>query len=333
MHRVLAPSRPRALLLSSLLLGACSAGAPGRPSAEAGPDSLGHVPAARRIAVRLRADLTESSAAVASVAQPGVLFTINDSGHEPVLYALDTAGADRGAWRVQGASNRDWEAAALGPCGARDDAGAPAPGTPRCVYVGDVGDNGADRPSLSLYRVAEPTTIEPRRTGEVAAERLRFRYAEGRHDVEAMLVGADGTTYLVTKRPLRDAAGRRRPALVFALPASAWRARDSLHVAALVDSLPIVPGSGIGRLITDAALAPDGRWAAVRSYAQVWIFAADPATGRIRTAVPPSTCNVVDLDERQGEGIAWLGSSGRLLLTSEGRREPLRVIECPMPGD
>src|SRR5687767_13266067 len=36
-----------------------------------------------------RGDLRESSGAAASTIQPGVVFTINDSGHEPLLYATD----------------------------------------------------------------------------------------------------------------------------------------------------------------------------------------------------------------------------------------------------
>lgn len=326
---------PRAAaLLAGALLAACDGGG-GRAMSAAGDgaDSMGVVPAARRIATRNRAELVESSAAVMSVTQPGVLFTINDSGHEPLLFAVDTTGADRGAWRVSGARNRDWEAAALGPCGSGGDAGAAAAGPASCVYIGDVGDNGAEHAAVMVYRVREPRAARGGRTGAVPAERIRFRYADGPHDVEAMLVGGDGTMHFITKRPLTDASGRKRPALVFTLPAAAWREPRALHVAALADSLPIVPGTAVGRQITDAALAPDGRWAAVRTYVQVYVFAAEPATGRIRTDVAPSVCNVVDLDERQGEGITWLGASGPLLLTSEGRREPLRVIDCPRPRE
>src|SRR5262245_12947688 len=64
----------------------------------------------------VRGDLLESSGVVASSTQPGVLFTINDSGNEPLLFATDSTGADRGVWRVTGATNDDWEAIADGPC-------------------------------------------------------------------------------------------------------------------------------------------------------------------------------------------------------------------------
>src|SRR5262245_26085772 len=47
-----------------------------------------------------RNDLLESSGVAVSATQPGVLFTINDSGNEPLLFATDSTGADRGVWRV-----------------------------------------------------------------------------------------------------------------------------------------------------------------------------------------------------------------------------------------
>lgn len=333
------------LLHAALLLAACN-GAPGAEGAQRAPgapeapgarpaaaaaDTLGIVPAARQIPTRHREELVEASTAVMSIAQPGIVFTVNDSRHEPLLFAVDTTGADRGAWRVTGARNRDWETAVLGPCGAEGDAGAPAAGPPGCLYIGDVGDNLRGYASVTLYRVREPAAATAGHTGAVPAERLDFRYATGAHDVEAMTVGADGTMHFITKRPLTDARGARRPALVFALPAAAWREPAGLQVAALVDSLPIVPGTAIGRQVTDAALSPDGRWVAVRTYSQVYVFAAEPRTGRIRTAVAPTVCDVLPLGERQGEGITWLGDTGHLLLTSEGRREPLRVIDCPRP--
>jgi hypothetical protein len=95
--------------------------------------------------------------------------------------------------------------------------------------------------------------------------------------------------------------------------------------------LPIVPGSAPLRYITDAALAPDARLLAVRTYAQVYTFATDPATGRVLGASPPAVCNIVALNVWPGEGVTWLGPNGKLLLTSEGRDSPMQVVDCPMP--
>ena len=283
----------------------------------------------RLIRVQGRPELVENSAAAYSYAQAGVIFTINDSGNDPLLFALDTTGADRGVWRVQGATDVDWEAASAGPCGSH--AVMPPIARPdECIYIGDTGDNSEARTSHVIYRVPEPPARSAGFTGVLAAEALHYRYPDGAHDVEAMYVPPNGFIYLITKRPRRDAAGRLRPALVFELPPDSW-GKPGPVVARLVDSLALVPGSAPLRFITDAALSPDARALAVRTYAQVYTFATDPATGRVLGAIPPAVCNTVALNVWPGEGVTWLAPSGKLLLTSEGRFSPMQVVDCPKP--
>jgi len=292
---------------------------------------MGVLPASTRlIRVRARPELVENSAAAQSYSQPGVLFTINDSGHDPLLFALDTSGADRGVWLVQGATNVDWEAASAGPCRGSQKI-LPAVAMPdECVYIGDTGDNSEARTSRVIYRVPEPAAQRAGFTGTLTAEALRYNYPDGAHDVEAMYVPPNGSVYLITKRPRRDAVGRLRHALVFVLPADAW-GKPGPVIAELVDSLPIVPGSAPLRVITDAALASDASVLAVRTYAQVYTFATDPATGRVLGAIPPAVCNIVALNVWPGEGVTWFGQGRKLLLTSEGRDSPMQVVDCPMP--
>ena len=286
-------------------------------------DSMGVLPANVSIVrSHARPELTENSAAVMSRTQPGVFFTINDSGNDPILFAMDTLGADRGAWRVQGATNVDWESASMGPC-------SDAPGTlGDCVYIGDTGDNRARHRSRAVYRVHEPNAAGA--GDSLAAERLAYVYADGPHDVEAMYVAPNGDMFFITKRPLRRVTGAWRPALVYRVASTAWAA-NARAVAQLVDSLPIVPGSSLLRLITDASLAPDGRHVAVRTYSQVFLFASDSLTGRIVHGVPPAVCNITSLGEAQGEGVTWATAAGRLVFTSEGQTEPIRIADCPLP--
>ena len=305
---------------------ACDRGQPKGSAVRASPNAASESHGASlqnivSVPVRGVRDLVENSAAAMSLRQTGVLFTINDSGNDALLFAIDTTGANRGIWRVSGASNIDWEAASMGPCGGAQQASS-------CVYIGDTGDNSGPRGAPAIYRVAEPTADGMR--GFVQAEVVRYTYPDQRHDVEAMYVAQNGDVVLITKRPLPDRSGHLRQALVFRVPASAWGAHDRV-VAQLTDSLPIVPGSVPFRLITDASLAPDGRHLAVRTYAQVFIFATDSVTGAVNHAVAPTVCDVSSLGEAQGEGVTWANAIGRLVFTSEGRRAPLNLGDCSVP--
>jgi hypothetical protein len=193
------------------------------------------------------------------------------------------------------------------------------------VYIGDTGENAGRHPSRAIYRVVEPDATGGR--GEVTAEVLQYTYPDQRHDVEAMYVAPNGDIVLITKRPMMTAAGHLRPALVFRVPASAWGTTGRI-VAELTDSLPIIPGSIPFRVVTDASLAPDARHIAVRTYAQVYIFAADSVTGAVNHSIAPSVCDLMPLGEPQGEGVTWANARGRLVFTSEGRRAPLHLGDC-----
>jgi hypothetical protein len=315
---------PAAAGAAACLLAACSGAKPSvSADSTAAPDSMGVAPVDTvTIPSRARAGLGESSALVMSSTDPGVLFTINDSGNEPILFAIDTSGADRGAWRVQESTNVDWEALAVGPC--------KSAGTPRCLYIGDVGDNEGERRRRTIYRVPEPRAKDAGYVGTLTAERVAFTYPDHRHDVEAMYVAPNGDVALITKRPLRTLFRHLRPALVFRIPAGAWDGKSAV-VAKLDDSLSVVPGSSPLRVITDASVSPDGSHLSVRTYSQLFVYAVDARSGRVHFSALPAICNLTSLGEAQGEGVAWIAASGRFAFSSEGRAAPLHLASCPLP--
>jgi hypothetical protein len=267
-------------------------------------------PAAHQSGVFQNARLRESSGVTISRAHPGVLWTHNDSGDGPYVYASDTSGADRGALRVAGAYAEDWEDMTLGPC-------------PRaagdCLYFADTGDNAERRLSVTLYAVAEP--VPPAGSGDTSgttaeAAVLRVRYPDGPADVEAMYAAGDDV-YLVTK-------GRSRGVRLYRVPRSAWGAGQEV-VAEKVQDVPITPDGAIGRLITGAAAWNGGSRVAVRTYTEIYLFAAG-RDGRLKLE---ALCFLGFL-EPVGEAVAFL-DAGTLVLTSEAARQQrgtIHIVRC-----
>lgn len=256
--------------------------------------------------------LQESSGVAVSRRAPGLLWTFNDSGNPPWLFATDTLGTDRGVFEVTGARNIDWEAMALAPCG----------GT-TCLYLADTGDNLERRSSVRLYRLPEPATVDgSARRRTAVAQALDVRFPDGARDVEAMFVDSTGTAYLISK-------GFLSPVRLYRVPAEAWpRGRV---VADSLGPLPIDSGAGLGGLVTDAALAPNGRDVAVRTYRDVYFFR-QSRDGRLEPGSDVRACSLGSL-EVQGEGLAWLDDT-TLVLTSErgyGSAGTVSVARCP-PG-
>jgi len=261
-------------------------------------------------------DLSEASGIVPSTRQSNTFWSQNDSGNDPDLFAYDSTGASLGVVHVHGAKNTDWEAVSIGPCAESS-----------CLYIADVGDNNAQRPVVTMWRVPEPLSTD---TATPPANALRFSYPQGPRDVESMWIGPDTTIWLISKRPLFAPGGTARPAQLYKLPAALW-SQSGVQMATLVDSLPITPrvADDFG-WPNDAALSPPDslrtRKVAVRTSDRVYIFAADTISGR--PGALEHVCRVDLLNERQGEGVTWLPDR-RLMFISEGRRSPLHVGRCP----
>lgn len=255
-------------------------------------------------------DLRESSGVVRSTTEPRVLFTINDSGNPPEIFATDSSGRPLGRWRVPGVGNRDWEALSSGPCPA---------GT--CFYIGDIGDNRERLSQVVVYRVRIPRMEVFRGTADTSPLNLDsaiVRYPDGPHDAEAMWVGDGGAVYIVIK-------GRSGGMKLYRLAASAFGSGQPA-VVALVQPVPIEPTPFLGRMATDAARSPDGRRVAIRTYTELYLF---PLLGEGGLAPPATVCNLAGL-EPQGEGVVWLDNR-RLLLTSEAqgtRAGPIHIVTC-----
>jgi len=255
--------------------------------------------------------LRESSGVVASRSLPGILWTHQDSGDGPYLYATNLEGHDYGRFRVSGAVATDWEDIALAACpGSRSES---------CLFIADTGDNDETRETVRIYAVPEPKTVGTRDSTRRTrmARTLEFRYEHGPRDVEALLVAHDGSIHLFTK-------GRWHRSEHYALAAAAWE--TPRPVARRVAELPIQSRATFGRWVTGAALAPSGKVVAVRTYSEIYLFAFD---GYQLSDQPVRVCSVAAA-EPQGEAVDFLDDS-TMVLTSEAvfrGRAPIHRVRC-----
>jgi hypothetical protein len=232
--------------------------------------------------------LPEASGLAASQRTPGRFWTHNDSG-QPVLFALDTRGTITGQLRVTGAKVEDWEALAIGPC----EGGS-------CLYIGDIGDNDAERRRITVYRVPEPEQASG--TAEVA-ETIHATYPDGAKDAETLFV-AGGRLHIVTK-------GENGPVAIYRFPATVKNG-STVQLERVGGNAPTRGGKA---WITDGSVSPDGQWVALRSRSNLTFYrASDVLAGNWREA---STVDLTPLKEPQGEGIE-LGPDDTVYLAGEG---------------
>ncbi len=142
--------------------------------------------------------IREASGLGYSLRNPGHIWTHNDSGNSNMIFLIDAAdGHIVSRYLLPGTVNVDWEdmEVSVGP-----EAGE------SYIYLADTGDNDERRPDYSIYRFPEPEFTEDHRDRTVTLEdfrleRIRFRFPDGSHDTEGMLVDPwTKDIFLVTKR-------------------------------------------------------------------------------------------------------------------------------------
>jgi len=264
--------------------------------------------------------VTESSGVVISRGHAGTLWTHNDSGDGPYLYATDSLGNDHGAIRVSGAEAIDWEDLASGPCPSGRSGGTGL----TCLYIADTGDNLERRKSVTIYAVPEPEpprTVADTQRVTAAARVLRLRYPDGSHDMEAIYVSPrDTAVYLVSK-------GRGGSVSLYRVPRTAWGG-EAVVTAERLQTLPIVPNRRLGRMVTGAAVRADGAVVAIRTYVDVFLF--QPGIDGRLIPSRRSVCSIAGID-RTGEAIAYRDDS-TLVLTSEASTigpGTIHSVRCP----
>jgi hypothetical protein len=247
-------------------------------------------------------DILEASGLAASAVHPGIFYLHNDSGDTPRFFAIDLSGEERARYLVDGAFAVDWEDMASGPCKAG-----------RCLYFGDVGDNEEQRTSYTVYRVEEPSAIEP---GEhhVASEPLVFSYPDGSHNCETVLVHPQtGELFLVTKRLFG-------PSGVYRLPMPHTPGRQ-----AVLEKVGTVAPPAQNLLITGGAIHPEGKGVLIRTYTSLFYYA---MKGDLALALASAPCSLQVASEKQGEAVAWSPEGDGFVTVSEGSGAALNYSDC-----
>lgn len=230
--------------------------------------------------------VVESSGLAKSAKHKGIWWTMNDSGDSARIFAVNTDG-EVAAVLTFGTEVRDLEAIAV------DEDGV--------IYVGDIGDNGAVRDFISVYKLTEPEVLESQR---VRFRRLDFQYPDGAHDAETLLVHPQShRLYFVTKTKVGPAAFYSAPT-----DPSIEGVNDLKRVAAAPSG------------ITDGTFLPDARRLVLRSYVDITAYG---WTGKPklqgRAAVPLAL----------GESVALGPTNTSVVVGSEGEESVVYQVRVP----
>ena len=257
--------------------------------------------------------LTELSGLAASTLHPGLLYTHNDSGDSARFFALTEQAHVDAEIHLSGATATDWEDISVGPCPSGS-----------CVYIGDTGDNKADRTQYVIHRLAEPAALPT--DGSIVTitnyQSFPFVYPDGSHNAETLLVNpVTGQIFVVLKET-------GAPAGVYEMPLPL---QPDVEVTLVrVATLAVPPAEG---LVTDGSFHPCGDRILIRTTGPTGLFEMARTPGASVASVFAATpVRVPVAVEPQGEAVTYAPDGRRYFTASEtvsGSPVPsLSVVTC-----
>ena len=228
------------------------------------------------------ARITESSGLAVDSAG-NLYWTVNDSGDRGVAYGIGLDGTVQGTLNFR-AQPEDVEAVAV-----HEDR----------LYIADIGDNSGQRDFIRIYRFTNP-----RANGlTVTYQAYDFRYPDGQHNAETLLVDDSGRLFIVTKG---------RNAAIYEAPAKPKR--EGVNELEEVGSAP--------SNVTDGTFLPGGDRIALLTYTSVEVIDATSYAVMASAAIP---------DQPQAESLTISLDQKSLLVGSEGKKS--KVYAMPIPSD
>jgi hypothetical protein len=232
--------------------------------------------------------IDESSDLARSGTHDDIWWTSNDSGDTARIFALDKTGQVQAEVRFD-ADVRDVEAIGIG--------------TNKRIYVGDIGDNLSNQETVTVYSLPEPEELQDQR---VRARAYKFKYPDGPHNAEALLVNPQtNRLYIVTKEAPTGA--------IYAAPTPDEMSRTDVND---LEKLGTAPG-----IVTDGTFTPDGRRVLLRSVNSLTVLSW-PAMKQLATTSLPFQ-NLV------GESLAMGPDDDSVIFGSEGRNSSVYEVAIP----
>lgn len=247
--------------------------------------------------------LDEASGLDESYANPGYLWSHNDSGGDPKLYLLNLTGEIVMEVMLQGVKNRDWEEIVTVKEGDRS-----------FIYVAEIGDNRAVHQELQIIKLEEPKLKEDRKVTIPfdQLEIMTFGYKEGARDAEALM-------YDYVKNELVLVTKREEYAMVYSFPFKASKTKTEIAAMGTIPS----------RMFTAADVSTKGE-ILLKHYDSIfyWGSSKDAVAKRI---LDWNGTSVSYEPEPQGEAMCWLNEDFYTLSEKAIRSQKLLVFKRKQP--
>lgn len=232
--------------------------------------------------------LVEASGVVASGNNDAALWTHNDKGDAPHIFAIDTRGRHLGTYDLPADPIVDYEDIAVGP--------GPVTNV-QYLYVGNIGDNKSERRNIKVYRIPEPAVylrqaLAPVTRAVKGFTAITLTYPDGAHNAETLLVDPlTGDLFVVTKQ--------KREAGIYQATKSQLDAGGSIPLVRV--------GQMAFNVASGGDISPTGREIVIRQedFARLWTRSPQQSIAAALQSTPVQIPVVGRPTEPNGEAIAF----------------------------
>ncbi|BAU52579.1 hypothetical protein [Mucilaginibacter gotjawali] len=260
-------------------------------------------------------DMDEISGIAASGINEDLYYVHNDSGDTSRFFAIYPSGELKSTVYFNGDPREkrygvhDCEDIAVGP--------GPVQGK-SYIYLGDIGDNDAERKYLVVYRMEEQKEWAGGKNYNTTATPVYLKYPDGPKDAETLMVDpVEKLIYIVSKR--HDTVGVYTAPLIF---------RPDDTVTLTKRCKVFFPGIKPFKWITAGDISKDGQQVLIKSYNKVYYWKRDRDEPIWKTVQKPWKLLPYE-EEKQGEGIGFTPDGKGYYTCSEGVYTPIYYYRIP----
>lgn len=258
--------------------------------------------------------LDEISGISASGIMHDIYYVHNDSGDTSRFFAINPDGRLRSVIYFKGDVNNpqgvaDCEDIAVGP--------GPVKGK-SYVYMGDIGDNDAQRKYITIYRIEEKSSWAKDSLIHAAAVPVHYKYPDGPRDAETLMIDpVERQIYIVSKRA--DSV------TVYTTPLN-FKANDTLMLTKRCKLF--FNGFRPFKWVTAGDISKDGQQVLLKSYVKVYYWKRQ-GNEPVWKTLQRKPAELPYQEEKQGEAVGFTPDGKGYYTTSEGVFAPIYYYAIP----
>jgi hypothetical protein len=247
--------------------------------------------------------MQEASGLVASISNPEMFWTHNDSGNDAEIFLIDKTGKLVCTVHLPGIKNRDWEDITIGAGPEKNK---------QYLYVGDIGDNKSAFNHKIIYRIEEPILGSAvTDTTLLKIDEIKFKLPDGARDSESLMLDPQTNDLFIFSK-------REANVNLYKL-SQPFSTTDTMTAERVLEKLPLT-------MIVAADISPGGSEIVAKNYDHIYYWKRQSGE-KLEDAIAKPAEELLYTAEPQGESIAFdRASTGFYTLSEQKKKMPQHLF-------